>query len=166
MQTGDDRLPIGIDLGNFSCKVAALGRTGTQVLPNSLSNRETPTLVSLGGGRRLVGEAATTQRNSNVTGTLWNIRALLGRVTATDNGADAVSALGEQPYVSWQGFQIVATTDGGLATVGGQTFVRRRFYYRSSCWLRSSDRTCGNCYAVQNLYKFTILCHRGSRCRR
>ena len=113
MQTGAGQLlPIGIDLGNFSCKVAALGRTGTQVLPNSLSNRETPTLVSFGGARRLVGEAATTQRTSNVTGTLWNIRALLGRA--------AVPTLAEQPYSAWQGFQLVPTADGGLATVVGE----------------------------------------------
>lgn len=111
-------LPIGIDLGNFSCKVASLGRTGTQVLPNALSNRETPTLVSLGGGRRLVGEAATTQRTSNVAGTLWNIRALLGRVCATTgDSTDRVLSNCEQPYLAWQGFQLVPTADGGLATL-------------------------------------------------
>lgn len=118
MQTGAGQaLPIGIDLGNFSCKVAALGRTGTQVLPNSLSNRETPTLVSFGAGRRLVGEAATTQRTSNVAGTVWNIRALLGRVCAIDEHGNAAPALIEQPYSAWQGFQLASTADAGLAMV-------------------------------------------------
>eukprot|EP01043_Picozoa_sp_COSAG02_P067013 COSAG02_NODE_10618_length_1899_cov_1.588889_2_plen_296_part_00 len=117
MQTTGQVLPIGIDLGNFSSKVAALGRT--QVLPNSLSNRETPTLVSFGGERRLVGEAATTQRTSNVAGTLWNIRALLGRVSAAADSAGAIAAIAENPYSAWQGFQVVPTADAGLATVVG-----------------------------------------------
>ena len=123
MQTSafqQQRLPLGIDLGNYSTKVAALGRTGTQVLPNALSNRETPTLVSLASGRRLVGEAATTQRTSNVSGTVWNIRALLGRVctAAADGGAlaavDGLQQLG-QPCAAWQAFDVAPTADGGLA---------------------------------------------------
>ena len=82
MQTsggGGQALPCGIDLGNHSSKVGCLSRTGTQVIPNALSNRETPTLLSSGGGRRLAGEGALNQRTSNPAGTVWNIRALLGR---------------------------------------------------------------------------------------
>ena len=96
-----------------------MGRTGTQVLPNSLSNRETPTLVSFGGERRLVGEGATTQRTSNVAGTLWNIRALLGRTSAATDGAGALATLAENPYWAWQGFQVVLAAGAGLATVVG-----------------------------------------------
>ena len=126
MQTGQQQLPVGIDLGNHSSKVAALGRTGTQVLPNSLSNRETPTLVSLGGDRRLVGEAATTQCTSNAAGTLWNIRALLGRVCLPADSAAGSPAPGELPAgmqlgpsAAWQSFQLTPTADGGIATVVG-----------------------------------------------
>eukprot|EP01050_Picozoa_sp_SAG11_P028611 SAG11_NODE_7718_length_1105_cov_1.210736_1_plen_84_part_00 len=59
---------LGLDLGNFSYVVGATGRRdGTLVLPNRISNRETPALVGFDGhdGRRVVGEAAATQQQSN-----------------------------------------------------------------------------------------------------
>ena len=121
MQTaggGGQALPCGIDLGNHSSKVGCLSRTGTQVIPNALSNRETPTLLSSGGGRRLAGEGALNQRTSNPAGTVWNIRALLGRrCSATEapppGGLPAGLQLGD--YAAWQAFQLAPTAESGLA---------------------------------------------------
>jgi Hsp70 protein len=72
---------IGIDLGTtFSC--VAVWRNGrVDILPNEQGHRITPSYVAFppNGGARLVGDAAKNQASQNPTGTLFDVKRLIGR---------------------------------------------------------------------------------------
>ena len=99
---------LGLDIGNFSAVVAATGRAGTTVLPNRISNRETPALVAFDPAadeRRTVGEAASTQSQSNPTGTIWCLKHFLGRT-----GSPQISA---GTKARWLPFKLVEDPSSG-----------------------------------------------------
>ena len=71
---------IGIDLGTtYSC--VAVWRNGrVDICPNEQGNRITPSYVAfLKDGTRLIGDAAKNQASQNPTGTLFDVKRLIGR---------------------------------------------------------------------------------------
>eukprot|EP00566_Odontella_aurita_P007889 CAMPEP_0113542292 /NCGR_PEP_ID=MMETSP0015_2-20120614/9524_1 /TAXON_ID=2838 /ORGANISM="Odontella" /LENGTH=713 /DNA_ID=CAMNT_0000442329 /DNA_START=129 /DNA_END=2270 /DNA_ORIENTATION=+ /assembly_acc=CAM_ASM_000160 len=71
---------IGIDLGTtYSC--VAVWRNGrVEVCPNDQGNRITPSYVAfLKDGTRLIGDAAKNQAAQNPTGTVFDVKRLIGR---------------------------------------------------------------------------------------
>jgi molecular chaperone DnaK (HSP70) len=71
---------IGIDLGTtYSC-VAVWRNDRVDVCPNEQGNRISPSYVAfLKDGTRLVGDAAKNQASQNPTGTLFDVKRLIGR---------------------------------------------------------------------------------------
>jgi molecular chaperone DnaK (HSP70) len=79
----DDKISgpcIGIDLGTtYSC-VAVWRNNRVDVCPNEQGNRITPSYVAfLKDGTRLVGDAAKNQASQNPTGTIFDVKRLIGR---------------------------------------------------------------------------------------
>ena len=71
---------VGIDLGTtYSC--VAVWRNGrVEVCPNDQGNRITPSYVAfLKDGTRLVGDAAKNQASQNPSGTVFDVKRLIGR---------------------------------------------------------------------------------------
>ena len=97
---------VGIDVGNYSAAVATVGRGGTHILSNSLSNHQTPSLVVLGDSRRYVGEEAASQRLRHVEHTASNCRSLLGMQAHCD---------GDGSSDGWQQARLCGTATGGIA---------------------------------------------------
>ena len=77
---------IGIDLGTtYSC--VGVFRSGrAEILANEQGNRITPSYVAWDPetGERLVGDAAKNQAASNIKGTLFDIKRLIGREMDSD----------------------------------------------------------------------------------
>jgi molecular chaperone DnaK (HSP70) len=71
---------IGIDLGTtYSC-VAVWRNNRVDICPNEQGNRITPSYVAfLKDGTRLVGDAAKNQASQNPTGTVFDVKRLIGR---------------------------------------------------------------------------------------
>ena len=71
---------IGIDLGTtYSC-VACWRNGRVDICPNEQGHRITPSYVAFGkDGTRLVGDAAKNQAPSNPSGTLFDVKRLIGR---------------------------------------------------------------------------------------
>lgn len=79
----DDKIQgpcIGIDLGTtYSC-VAVWRNNRVDVCPNEQGHRITPSYVAfLKDGTRLVGDAAKNQASQNPTGTIFDVKRLIGR---------------------------------------------------------------------------------------
>ena len=79
----DDKIQgpcIGIDLGTtYSC-VAVWRNKRVDVCPNEQGHRITPSYVAfLKDGTRLVGDAAKNQASQNPTGTIFDVKRLIGR---------------------------------------------------------------------------------------
>ena len=71
---------IGIDLGTtYSC-VAVWKNNRVEVIPNEQGHRITPSYVAfLNDGTRLVGDAAKNQAAQNPSGTIFDVKRLIGR---------------------------------------------------------------------------------------
>lgn len=70
---------IGIDLGTtYSC-VGIFKNGHVEIIPNELGNRITPSVVGFGDEERHVGEAAKNQATINPTGTVYDVKRLIGR---------------------------------------------------------------------------------------
>ena len=70
---------VGIDFGNLNTVVAVARNRGIDVIVNEVSNRATPSLVSLGDKQRYLGESAKTQENMNFKNTVGSLKRLIGR---------------------------------------------------------------------------------------
>jgi molecular chaperone DnaK (HSP70) len=80
---GDDKIKgpcIGIDLGTtYSC-VAVWRNNRVDICPNEQGHRITPSYVAfLKDGTRLVGDAAKNQASQNPSGTIFDVKRLIGR---------------------------------------------------------------------------------------
>ncbi|KAJ2362818.1 Hsp70 chaperone, partial [Coemansia sp. RSA 2611] len=73
---------IGIDLGTTYSRVAVWHDSQVEVIPNSHSNRYTPSCVAYASTRQLVGDPALSQLEANPTNTITNVKRLLGRTLA------------------------------------------------------------------------------------
>ena len=56
---------IGIDIGAFSTKIAAVQRGAIDVITNQANFRETPSVVGYGNGERKIGESGNVKIKSN-----------------------------------------------------------------------------------------------------
>lgn len=70
---------IGIDLGTTYSSVAITRNGQTEIIPNDLGNRITPSWVAFTDGERIVGEAAKSQAAINPKNTIYEIKRLIGR---------------------------------------------------------------------------------------
>jgi len=76
-----------------------------EILSNDYSQRNTPTVVSLGGPQRHMGVTAEIQRNLNVKSTISNFKNLLGRSYKDEYVQDSISSVGAD---------VVESKDGGV----------------------------------------------------
>jgi len=70
---------IGIDLGTTYSAVGIYKNGRTEMIPNELGNRITPSVVGFTDEERLVGEAAKNQMTTNPKGTVNVVKRLIGR---------------------------------------------------------------------------------------
>jgi molecular chaperone DnaK len=79
---------IGIDLGTTNSCVAVAekgggGKLEVRIIPNAEGARTTPSVVGfIGGGERLVGQAAKRQAVTNATSTVYSVKRLMGQKLA------------------------------------------------------------------------------------
>jgi len=73
---------LGIDFGNDNSVIAVARRGGIDMAVNQCSNRATPTVVAFHADARALGEAAKVGVNSNIKGTVKNIKRYIGRSLA------------------------------------------------------------------------------------
>lgn len=63
-------VPVGIDLGSWTSKVAVAKRGGVEVITNEANFRETPCVVGYGPAERNIGEAGNIKMKSNFKDTI------------------------------------------------------------------------------------------------
>ena len=63
-------VPVGIDLGSWTSKVAVAKRGGVEVITNEANFRETPVVVGYGPAERQIGEAGNIKMKSNFRDTV------------------------------------------------------------------------------------------------
>ena len=56
---------VGIDIGDHSTYIAVAKQGGVETIANDYTQRNTPTIVALGGRQRFLGVSAENQRNLN-----------------------------------------------------------------------------------------------------
>jgi molecular chaperone DnaK len=79
---------VGIDLGTTNSVVAVMDRNGPVVVPNSLGDRLTPSVVGFAkSGEILVGKKAKRAAVMNVGRTVFSIKRQMGTATASRSGA-------------------------------------------------------------------------------
>ena len=105
---------IGIDLGTTNSSVAVMEKNGPVVVPNSLGERLTPSVVGFAkDGERLVGQTAKRQAVTNPSNTVFSIKRFMGR------RYDEVSQeLTEVPYSV-----ITGSRDLALVEIDGKQFT-------------------------------------------
>jgi len=70
---------VGIDIGDHSTYIAVAKQGGVENIANDYTQRNTPTIVALGGRQRFMGVSAENQRNLNVKNTVSYFKNFLGR---------------------------------------------------------------------------------------
>lgn len=75
----EDETVIGIDLGTTNSCVAVMNNANIDVIANDQGERTTPSWVAFKDGERLVGASAKNQVTSNVEGTVFDVKRLIGR---------------------------------------------------------------------------------------
>jgi len=70
---------VGIDIGDHSTYIAVAKQGGVETIANDYTQRNTPTIVALGGRQRFMGVSAENQRNLNVKNTVSYFKNFLGR---------------------------------------------------------------------------------------
>jgi len=73
---------VGIDIGDHSTYIAVAKQGGVETIANDYTQRNTPTIVALGGRQRFMGVSAENQRNLNVKNTVSYFKNFLGRTHA------------------------------------------------------------------------------------
>jgi len=70
---------VGIDIGDHSTYITVAKQGGVETIANDYTQRNTPTIVALGGQQRFMGVSAENQRNLNVKNTVSYFKNFLGR---------------------------------------------------------------------------------------
>lgn len=69
---------IGVDLGSFYTKVAAVEKGVVDIITNEANLRQTPTVVGYGPKERLMGESGYLKMKSNLANTVVGPQRYLG----------------------------------------------------------------------------------------
>ena len=70
---------VGKDIGDDSTYIAVAKYGGVETIANDYTQRNTPTIIALGGRQRFLGVSAENQRNLNVKNTVSYLKNFLGR---------------------------------------------------------------------------------------
>lgn len=70
---------VGIDLGTTNSCVAIMEGGAPKVLPNTLGNRVTPSVIAVTDKEKLVGEIARHQQTTNPHNTVYSVKRFIGR---------------------------------------------------------------------------------------
>jgi len=70
---------VGLDIGDHSTYISVAKQGGVETIANDYTQRNTPTIVALGGRQRFMGVSAESQRNLNVKNTVSYFKNFLGR---------------------------------------------------------------------------------------
>jgi len=70
---------VGVDIGDDSTFISVARMGGVDSIANEYSQRNTPTVVSLGGKQRFIGVSGENQRNLNIKNTVSFFKNFLGR---------------------------------------------------------------------------------------
>jgi len=70
---------VGIDIGDHATYITVAKQGGVDTIANDYTQRNTPTIVALGGRQRFMGVSAENQRNLNVKNTVSYFKNFLGR---------------------------------------------------------------------------------------
>lgn len=70
---------IGIDLGTCNSCVSVFRNGTSEIIPNSMGNRTTPSIVALLDNERLFGDSAKNQRSRNPKNTIYTVKRLMGK---------------------------------------------------------------------------------------
>jgi len=106
---------IGVDIGDYNTFISVARPGGVETIANEYSQRNTPSIVALGGKQRFMGVSAENQRNINVKNTVSFFKNFLGRSF-------------KDPYVQKElgniGAEVVELTDGKIGfRLGEANFV-------------------------------------------
>jgi len=70
---------VGVDIGDYNTFVSVARVGGVDTIANEYSQRNTPSIVSLGSRQRFMGVSAENQRNIKVKNTISYFKNFLGR---------------------------------------------------------------------------------------
>jgi len=106
---------VGVDIGDYNTFVSVARVGGVDTIANEYSQRNTPSIVSLGSRQRFMGVSAENQRNIKVKNTISYFKNFLGRSY-------------KDPYIQnnsdFIGAKVVELKDGKVGfQVGDKTFV-------------------------------------------
>jgi len=106
---------VGIDIGDYNTFISVARPGGVDTIANEYSQRNTPSIVALGGRQRLMGVSAENQRNINLKNTVSFFKNFLGRSF-------------KDPYVQKElenvGAEVVELSDGKIGfSVGEKKFI-------------------------------------------
>lgn len=75
---------IGVDIGAFTAKIAAIQRGAVEVITNEANFRETPSIVGYGDGERKIGELGSVKLKTNFKNTVVSPSRYMGLRPNTD----------------------------------------------------------------------------------
>lgn len=111
----NEDIVIGIDLGTTNSCVAVMYNGRIEVIANDQGDRTTPSWVAFKDGDRLIGAAAKGQVTSNVAGTVFDVKRLIGRKFVDKEVQDEISNL---PYKVIKG-----KTDNPEIVIDGKNYT-------------------------------------------
>ena len=105
---------VGIDIGDHSTYIAVAKQGGVETIANDYSQRNTPTVVALGGRQRFMGVSAENQRNLHVKNTVSYFKNFLGRSFKDEYVQKELKEIGSD---------VVELEDGGIGFhIGGKNY--------------------------------------------